>query len=165
MPARHRGRRAALRSHLRRALRGGAATIQRTWRAFRRRREVRVEVLLTDRARGRAIQREVCDGLRRLRRVLGSALPSEMAVVVQQVVRAERPLAGCCEVADRPDRGRFVVVRLALSVDGRRLGTDEVLAALADQCIALAKVRPARTAAARERFEPLAEPYDARSHK
>ena len=116
-----------------------AATLRRARRALTRRRP-RVEVLLTDRARARVIARELHATLSALRRALGPALPDELVVVVQQVVRADRPLVGCYEVARRPDGGRFVLVRVALSVGPRRLGNDEVLAAVADQVVALAEI-------------------------
>jgi hypothetical protein len=125
----------------RRLIAGAAATLRRARRALTRR-GPRVQVLMTDRARARAIRREVHAALRALRHALGPAVPDELVVVVQQVVRADRPLVGCYEVARRPDGGRFVLVRVALSVGPRKLGTDEVLAALADQVVALADVGP-----------------------
>jgi hypothetical protein len=57
--------------------------------------------------------------------------------VVQHVIRTDRQLAGCCQVGQRPDGTRFAFIRLALQVNGRRVGTDELLAALAEQCIGL----------------------------
>jgi hypothetical protein len=118
-----------------------AAALRRVRRALGRR-GPRVEVLVADRGRARTLAREIRGTLRALRRGLGPALPDELVVVVQQVVRADRPLVGCYDVARRADGGRFVLVRVALSVGPRKLGTDEVLAALADQVIALAEVGP-----------------------
>ena len=116
-----------------------AALLGRAWRAVRRwRRPVPVEVLVSDRTRRRALERELRRGLRRLRHVLGAPLPAELAVIVQQVIATERQLAGCSQLGQRPDGTRFALVRLALQVNGRRLSTDELLAALAEQCIGLA---------------------------
>lgn len=116
-----------------------AALLRRAWWAVRRwRRPVPVEILVTDRARRRALERELRSGMRRLRRALGAPLPDELAVVVQQVISAERQLAGCYQTGQRPDGTRFALVRLALQVNGRRLSPDELLAALAEQCIGLA---------------------------
>lgn len=115
------------------------ALLSRAWRAVRRwRRPVPVEVLVTDCVKRRALERELRSGMRRLQRVLGAPLPAELAVVVQQVITAERQLAGCYQVGQRPDGTRFALVRLALQVNGRRLSPDELLAALAEQCIGLA---------------------------
>src|SRR5439155_23001134 len=81
---------------------------------------------------------ELRTGLRRLQRALGAPLPPHAAVVVQQVIRTDRQLAGCYQVGQRPDGCRLALIRLALQVDGRGLDTDELLAALAEQCIGLA---------------------------
>ena len=111
----------------------------RTWRAIRRwRRPVPVEILIADRAKRRRLERELRRGLRRLQRALGAPLPADLAIVVQQVIATERQLAGCYHLGQRPDGTRFALVRLALQVNGRRLSTDELLAALAEQCIGLA---------------------------
>ncbi|MGE3795881.1 MAG: hypothetical protein AB7I38_18415 [Dehalococcoidia bacterium] len=88
-----------------------------------------------DRARRRAVEREVRRGLAHLRRVVGTTQPAELAVVVQQVITTDRQLAGCYQLGQRPDGSRFALVRLALQVNGRRLTTDELLAVLAEQCI------------------------------
>jgi len=114
-------------------------TTRQLWHALRRwRRAVPVEVLIADHARRRALERELRRGLRRLQRALGAPLPDDLAVVVQQVIKTDRHLAGCCQIGQRPAGGRFALVRLALQVNGRRLGTDELLAALAEQCVGLA---------------------------
>ena len=155
--------------------------VRQVWRALRPR-GVPVEVLLADRAKRCAIEREISVGLRRLRRILGPTFPPGLAIIVQQTVHADRPLAGCYEVANRSDGESFALVRLALSVDGRRLGIDEVLAVLADQCCALAAdrggpreivpfelllapaapVEPSRPAALRS--DPLAAHSNGRDH-
>jgi hypothetical protein len=137
MSSRRRTRRGAIVASGRALGRRLVAALRLLYRALCPRR-VPVEVLLTDRARRRALAREVRAALRQLRRLLGPALPSDLAVVVQQAIRSERPLAGCYEVGQRPGGQPFALVRLALSVDGRRLSTDEVLAVFADQAFALA---------------------------
>jgi len=118
----------------------------RAWTARRYRglalgRRIPVEILVADGRRRRRLKREVRTGLRQLRRVLGSSFPAHVTIVVQQAVcpaAAERLLAGCAHVGTRPDGTRFAHVRLALQVDGHELTVDEVLAALAEQCIGLA---------------------------
>ena len=102
------------------------------------RRRIPIEVVLADAGRRRTLKREVARTVRRLQRLLGGLLPDDIVVVVQQAIPAEAELAGCCQLAQRPDKRRFALVRLALQVSGRRLSTDEVLAALAEQCVGLA---------------------------
>lgn len=139
MPKRHHNRfarcrrwLASLRTGCRRALRLGRLALGH------RRRPVPVEVLIADRPRRRALERELRSALGQLQRALSAPLPSELAVVAQQVIATDRQLAGCYQLGQRPDGCRFALVRLALQVNGRRLSTDELLAALAEQCIGLA---------------------------
>jgi hypothetical protein len=116
-----------------------AELLGRAWRAVRHRcRPAPVEVLVTDRTARRALERELRSGLRRLQRALGAPLPADLAIVVQQVITTERQLAGCYQLGKRWDGTQFALVRLALQVNGRRLSTDELLAALAEQCVGLA---------------------------
>lgn len=113
-----------------------ARAVRDAWRACRRwQGPTPVAVLIADRARRRAVEREVRRGLAHLQRVLGTTRPAELAVVVQQVITTDRQLAGCYHLGQRPDGSRFALVRLALQVNGRRLTTDELLAVLAEQCI------------------------------
>ena len=136
MPTRHRNQPPPYGRWLGAARTRCAGAARRAWRAIRRwRRPVPVEVLIADGARRRQLERELRRGLARLRRVLGVPLPAELAVVVQQVIRTDRQLAGCYHLGQRPDGRRFALVRLALQVNGRRLTTDELLAVLAEQCI------------------------------
>jgi hypothetical protein len=99
---------------------------------------VPVEVFVADVARRRVLERELRHALRRLQRALGAPLPAGVAVVVQQVIVTDRQLAGCYQVGRRPDGTQFALVRLALQANGRRHSTDDLLAALAEQCIGLA---------------------------
>ena len=109
------------------------------WRAFPRgRRAVPVAVVITDQAQRRTLERELHAGLGQLQRVLGQPWLPDTAVIVQQVVCADRQLAGCSHIGQRPDGSRFALIRLALQVNGRRLRTDELLAALVEQCVGLA---------------------------
>ena len=97
-----------------------------------------IEVVLADKTRRRSLKRELARTVRRLQNVFGELLPSDVIVVVQQAIPGERELAGCCQLAQRPNRHRFALVRLALQVNGKRLSTDEVLAALTEQLVGLA---------------------------
>jgi hypothetical protein len=138
MPTRRRAHRGPL-LRLLHAVGARLATALRAVRARLGRQEgVPIEVLVYDRRRRRALERELRWALRRLLRVLPAPLPAGTAVIVQQVVGADRALAGCHHLAAGPDGARVALVRLALEVAGRRLGTDELLAALAEQCLALA---------------------------
>lgn len=100
-------------------------------------RRVPVEVLLTDPKQRRMLERELHDALRRLERVVGVPLPSGLAVVVQQVINTDRQLAGCTHVGTRSDGTPWTLVRLAIWTSGQRASTDEVLAVLVEQCVAL----------------------------
>jgi hypothetical protein len=99
---------------------------------------VPVEVFVADVARRRVLERELRHALRRLQRALGAPLPAGLAVVVQQVIVADRQLAGCYQVGRRRDGTAFALVRLALQANGRRHSTDDLLAALAEQVVGLA---------------------------
>lgn len=101
-------------------------------------RGVPIVVLIADRPRQAALRRELDLGVRRLRRVLNETFPADIAVVAQQVIATDHQLAGCYQVGQRPDGTRFALIRLAWQVSGRRLTTDDRLAPLAEQCIALA---------------------------
>lgn len=118
---------------------GLLSTVGSAVRAYsERHRTVPIEVLVKHRAQRRTIERDLQSGLRRLRRALGEQFPSGVTVVVQQVICAERQLAGCYQLAHRPEGSGFALIRLALQVDERQLSTDEILSVLAEQCIGLA---------------------------
>ncbi len=109
------------------------------WRRFRQhRRSIAVEALIADRARRKALEREIKTGLAGLQRALGAALLADASVIVQQVIVTDHQVAGCCQVGQRLDGEPFALVRLALQVNGHVLTTDELLAVLAEQCIGLA---------------------------
>ena len=104
---------------------------------FGQRQPIPVEVLIADRATRQALQRELRAALRRLQRTVGSPHLTQVAVVAQHIVRTDRQLAGCYQTTWRQGGVRFALLRLALQVNGRRLDTEEVLAVLAEQYIAL----------------------------
>ena len=101
-------------------------------------RRIPIEIVLADHNRRRGLKRELAHSVRRLQKILGDLLPTDIVVVVQQVIPAEGQLAGCCQIGQRKDQHQFALVRLALQVNGKRLSTDEMLAALAEQLIGLA---------------------------
>jgi hypothetical protein len=118
---------------------GALSALRRGVRSYLdRRRPDPMEVLVKNRARRRAIERDLQSGLRRLRRALGSQFPTGVVVLVQQVITTDRQLAGCYQLARHPDGADLALIRLALRVDGRDLAMDEMLSVLAEQCIGLA---------------------------
>ncbi|MFN8472151.1 MAG: hypothetical protein U0822_08185 [Anaerolineae bacterium] len=126
-------------AQLRAAVRRVPVVVRQMWRVIRHKlRGDPVEVLVTDRSRRLKHERDIRSAMRRLRHVLGRALPAHAAVIVQQVVVADHPIVGCYHLGQRPDGATFVLIRLALEVAGRPLTSDELLANLAEQCIAVA---------------------------
>ena len=118
---------------------GALSALRRAARSYlEQRRPVPMEVLVKNRAQRRAIERDLQSGLRSLRRTLGTQFPTGVAVLVQQVIVTDRQLAGCYQLARRPDGVDLALIRLALQVDGRDLAMDEMLSVLAEQCIGLA---------------------------
>lgn len=105
--------------------------------ALRSRRTISVEVVITDASRRRATAREIRRALQQLRRTLGSDLPNDLTVVVQQTVVTDQPLVGCVQSRQRADGTRVHLIRLALQFEGRRLSIDDVLAALTDACVGI----------------------------
>jgi hypothetical protein len=99
---------------------------------------VPVEVLIADRVKRRTLERELRRTLRRLSRAMGAPHPTHAAVLVQQVIKTDRQLAGGYQLWQRPDGSRCALFRLALEVNGRHLCLDELLAALAEGWIGLA---------------------------
>lgn len=98
---------------------------------------VPIEVLISSFWTRQSVERRLRHAVRRLERILPH--PSlDIAIVVQQTIVTERQLAGCYQISQRSDENRFALIRLALEVDGRRILTDEMLAVLAEQYIALA---------------------------
>lgn len=119
------------------------AFARRVWAGLRRTRRffchqrTPLEVLIVDGARRRALEQDLRAGLRGIERRLGSPVPAGTTVIVQQVLGSDHALAGCTQIGQHPDGEAYALIRLALQVNGRRLNTDEVLAVLAEQYIAL----------------------------
>jgi hypothetical protein len=118
--------------------------------AARARRVVRpapfaLELLVADRGRRRALEGELRAALSRLQLLLGPALPAHTSVVVQDTICQEGALAGCTHLGERSGGASYAIVRLALRVQEQELSADQVLAVLAEQCLALAAQRDART--------------------
>jgi len=100
-----------------------------------------VEVLVTDGKRRRKIERELRAGLRRLQHVLGPPSLVEIAVVVQQIIVMDRQLAGCYQLSQRPDGSQSALLRVALEVNHTRLRSDDLLAVVAEQWIAITNLQ------------------------
>jgi len=112
------------------------------WEARRYRDDqVSIEVLVTNGIRRRKIERELRAGLRQLQRVLGPPSLVEIAVVVQQVITMERQLAGCYQLSQRPDGSQSALLRVALEVNHTRLSSDDLLAVVAEQWIAITNLQ------------------------
>ncbi len=112
------------------------------WEALRYRDDqVSIEVLVTNGGRRRKIERELRAGLRQLQHVLGLPSLVETAVVVQQVITMDGQLAGCYQLRQRPDGSQSALLRVALEVNHRRLSSDELLAVVAEQWIAITNLQ------------------------
>jgi hypothetical protein len=98
---------------------------------------VPIEVVITDNARRRTLSREISRKLRALQHILGTGIPDDVVVIVTHVIPRRRQPAGCFQVGLRPDGSRYAVIRLALTTNGHRLCTDEVLSTLAEQCLGI----------------------------
>jgi hypothetical protein len=124
--------RAALAALTRRTI----AALRHAWRTHHAD-SVPIQVLLVDGRRRRAVERDLAAGLRRIRRALGRPLPDGLAVLVQDVLHGGSS-AGCHARGADADGRPLALVRLALRIDGRAVTRDELLAALAEQVLALA---------------------------
>jgi len=103
--------------------------------------QIPLEVLVADRKRRRKIERELRAGLRQLQRVLGPPSLVEIAIVVQQVITMDRQLAGCYQLRQRPDGSQSALLRVALEVNHTRLSSDDLLAVVAEQWIAITNLQ------------------------
>lgn len=105
------------------------------WTAVVRRLRTRGPIVIVDsrRRQARRLRREVGRAARTYARGLGAELPRGMVVVVQRVVHEGRQLNGLLQAFDGPNGDRRYVVHLALSVNGRQVSGDELLAALRHQ--------------------------------
>jgi hypothetical protein len=100
-------------------------------RGFRR----RGPIVIVDgrRQQGRRLRREVARAARTYARALGVELPPGLLVVVQRVVHEGRQLNGLLQAFDTSNGDRRYVAHLALSVNGRQVSDEELLAALRHQ--------------------------------
>ena len=115
-----------------RACVAGGATCWRV--AVRRLRRPGPTVIVDVRRRqARRLRREVARAARTYARALGAEVPRRLLVVVQRVVYEGRQLNGLLQAFDTPDGSRRYVLHLALSINGRQVSEDELLAALRHQ--------------------------------
>ena len=105
------------------------------WRvAVRRLRRPGPAVIVDVRRRqARRLRREVGRAARTYARALGAELPPRLLVVVQRVVYEGRQLNGLLQAFGMANGNRRYVVHLALSINGRQVSEDELLAALRHQ--------------------------------
>jgi hypothetical protein len=111
------------------------------WRAAKRGLRRRGPTVIVDgrRRQGRRLRREVRRAAQTYARALGVELPPGLLVVVQRVVHVERQLNGLLQAFDACNGGRRYIVHLALSVNGRQVSDDELLAALRHQLACIVK--------------------------
>ena len=105
------------------------------WRAAVRRLRRPGPMIIVDvrRRQARRLRREVARAARTYARALGAEVPPRLLVVVQRVVYEGRQLNGLLQAFDTPDGSRRYVLHLALSINGRQVSEDELLAALRHQ--------------------------------
>jgi len=104
------------------------------WRAVVRRLRPAPTVIVDVRRRqARRLRREVARAARTYARALGAELPTRLLVVVQRVVYEGRQINALLQAFDAPDGNRRYVLHLALSINGRPVSEDELLAALRHQ--------------------------------
>lgn len=103
-------------------------------RLYRRVRPRGPTVIIDARRRqARRLRRDIARAARAYGRALGAELPPGLLVVVQRVVHEGRQLNGLLQAFEGADGDRRYVVHLALSVNGRQVNEDEMLAALRHQ--------------------------------
>ena len=105
------------------------------WRAAVRRLRRPGPMIIVDvrRRQARRLRHEVSRAARTYARALGAELPPGLLVVVQRVVYEGRQLNGLLQAFDTPDGSRRYVLHLAMSINGRQVSEDELLAALRHQ--------------------------------
>ena len=82
------------------------------------------------RRQARRLRRDVARAARTYARALGVELPQGLLIVVQRVVYEGRQLNGLLQAFEGSNGHRRYVLHLALSVNGRSVNEDELLAAL-----------------------------------
>lgn len=103
-------------------------------RMYRRLRPGGPTVIIDARRRqAHRLRRDIGRAARAYARALGAEMPPGLLVVVQRVVHEGRQLNGLLQAFEGADGDRRYVVHLALSVNGRQVSEDELLAALRHQ--------------------------------
>jgi hypothetical protein len=103
-------------------------------RLYRRVRPGGPTVIIDARRRqARRLRREVARAARTYARAFGAEPPPGLLVVIQRVVHEGRQLNGLLQAFEGADGNRRYVAHLALSVNGRQVSEDELLAALRHQ--------------------------------
>jgi hypothetical protein len=117
-----------------RILRACVAVRTTGWRAVARRlRPAPIVIVDVRRRQARRLRWQVGRAARTYARALGAELPPRLLVVVQRVVYEGRQLNALLQAFDAPDGSRRYVLHLALSINGRQVSEDELLAALRHQ--------------------------------
>jgi hypothetical protein len=98
---------------------------------------VPIEVLVSDPTRRRSLDGQLRAIVRKLDRLVPLPDEAETAVVVQQVIHSDSSLIGAIESVQGSGGHRMNLIRLPLQVNGTRLSTDELFAALAEQWVYL----------------------------
>lgn len=117
------------------------------------------------RRQARRLRREIGRAARAYARALGAEPPEGLLVVIQRVVHDGRQLNGLLQAFEGADDKRRYVVHLALSVNGRQMSEDELLAALRHQLTraleaAVAGVLSMRVRCSEGRMHPWTELLD-----
>lgn len=96
-----------------------------------------MEVLLDDWRQRAIVRRRLGGGLRRLRRLVPGRSGAEVAIlVVESLPDGKR--SECCSARRRGEGGTAHLIMVALTAGERRQTADELLAAVAEQYLALA---------------------------
>src|SRR5262245_47275155 len=86
-----------------RARKGIAGLLCKTYQRIQRcGRGIPVEVLVSDPRRRVSLERDLHQGIRQLCRALGTHFPSDVAVIVQEIIQTDRQIAGCYQVTQPP---------------------------------------------------------------
>jgi hypothetical protein len=117
-----------------RILRAFVAVRMTCWRAaLTRLRPAPAVIVDVRRRQTRRLRREVARAARTYARALGAEIPPRLLVIVQRVVYEGRQLNALLQAFDASDGSRRYVLHLALSINGRQVSEDELLAALRHQ--------------------------------
>ncbi len=122
-------------SACRRYMVSAAISSSRLTARLARRLRRRAPSVIVDGRQGQAskLRRTILRAVRVYTRALGTTLPAGLAVIVQRVVYDGRQLNALLQAFETPDGDRRYVINLALSVNGRQVGEEELLATLRHQ--------------------------------